>query len=177
MAAVAGADFDAFWKSYWAERQQYDAGDIPLNEYWKRVAAGIGTDWTPGLATALDTLDVESWLCPNRETLQVVEKLRSSGIRLAVLSNAPLSLASALHELPWLESFERIICSSEIRSTKPDPRCYLTALDILGAYPHQVAFVDDRAVNVTSAQSLGIQSHLFTDAGALRRDLHHLLAV
>ncbi|MEU3344721.1 HAD family phosphatase [Streptomyces sp. NPDC006700] len=171
MAAVAGAGFTPFWDAYWAERQPYDAGEVTRDAYWTNVAARLGTGWPPELIRTLDTMDVASWLFPDRETLRVADELLASGVRLAVLSNAPLSLAAALHELPWLAAFEEVICSSEINAAKPEPGCYRRALDILGASAGEVVFVDDREANVSGAKALGIRAFLFSDAGRLRRDL------
>ncbi|MBK3571426.1 HAD-IA family hydrolase [Streptomyces sp. MBT62] len=171
MAAVAKADFDAFWEAYWAERQAYDAGETSGVEYWQRVVASTDATYAPSLVTTLDRLDVESWLRPDEETLRVTEELMKAGTRLAVLSNAPLSLAAALHALPWLGAFEQVICSSEIRAAKPDPDCYLKAVDLLETTVDEVTFIDDREVNVVGAQALGIRSVLFFDAAQLRRDL------
>ncbi|MFC7266458.1 HAD-IA family hydrolase [Streptomyces lutosisoli] len=171
MAAVAHAEFGPFWEAYWAERQAYDAGDLSRGDYWKRVGARIDADWPEALIVTLDELDVESWLFPNRETLRVAAEMRAAGTRLAVLSNAPLSLGAALRALAWLEPFDQVIRSSEIRAAKPDPAAYLTALEILGATADEVVFVDDRQVNVDGAGVLGIRSVLFSDAARLRRDL------
>ncbi|MFI0980411.1 HAD-IA family hydrolase [Streptomyces sp. NPDC021093] len=171
MAAAANADFDVFWEAYWAERQAYDVGEASREEYWQRVGARTDATYSPSLVTTLDRLDVESWLRPDEETLRMTEELMTAGTRLAVLSNAPLSLAAALHTLPWLGAFEQVICSSEIRTAKPDPDCYLKAVDLLETTVDEVIFIDDREVNVVGAQALGIRSVLFSDAAQLRRDL------
>lgn len=171
MAELAGAEFTPFWDAYWAERDRYDAAEVSREEYWQRVAARLDTGWPAEVIGALDELDVESWLFPDRETLSVAADLRAAGVRLAVLSNAPLSLAAALRRLPWLEGFEQVICSSEISAAKPDPVCYRKALDLLGAGAKDVVFVDDREVNVVSARAVGLEAVHFSDAVRLRRDL------
>ncbi|MFD3931134.1 HAD-IA family hydrolase [Streptomyces sp. NPDC058614] len=171
MAAAANADFDTFWDAYWTERQAYDAGETSREEYWQQVVARTDTAYSPSLAATLDRLDVQSWLRPDQETLRVTEELMTAGTRLAVLSNAPLSLAAALHALPWLGAFEQVICSSEIRAAKPDPDCYLKAVDLLKTTVDAVTFIDDRETNVVGAQALGIRSVLFSDAAQLRHAL------
>jgi putative hydrolase of the HAD superfamily len=171
MAELVGAEFTPFWDAYWAERDHYDAAEVSREEYWQRVAARLDTGWPAELIGALDELDVESWLFPDRETLRVAADMRASGVRLAVLSNAPLSLAAALRRLPWLEGFEQVICSSEISAAKPDPVCYRKALDLLGASAQDVVFVDDREVNVVGAQAVGLRAVRFSGARELRRDL------
>ncbi|MEU7583249.1 HAD-IA family hydrolase [Streptomyces sp. NPDC041068] len=171
MAALADAEFGAFWTAYWAERVAYDAGSVSRDTYWTKVAARLGARWSPGLIATLDRLDVDSWLYPDHETLSVAADAVAAGMRLAVLSNAPLSLAAALRGLTWLAPFEHVICSSEIRAAKPDAGCFRTALGVLDAAPGDVVFVDDREVNVAGARTLGIRSVLFCGASVLGRDL------
>ncbi|MFF1380964.1 HAD-IA family hydrolase [Streptomyces sp. NPDC058308] len=171
MAAVADAEFAPFWTAYWSERDAYDTGSVSRDEYWTKVAARLGAGWSPCRIATLDALDVDSWLYPDHETLSVVGDAVAAGMRLAVLSNAPLSLAAALRGLTWLAPFEHVICSSEIRAAKPGADCYRTALGVLGAGPADVVFVDDREANVTGARALGIRSVLFSGASGLSRAL------
>jgi putative hydrolase of the HAD superfamily len=57
---------------------------------------------------------------------------------------------------------------------KPGAPIYRRALDILGAPPERVLFIDDRQENVEGAQSVGMKGIRFTGEAALRSQLKSL---
>jgi len=57
---------------------------------------------------------------------------------------------------------------------KPGQAIYRRALDILGARPERVLFIDDRPENVAGAESVGIKGVFFTGATAVRPQLANL---
>ena len=63
------------------------------------------------------------------------------------------------------------LVSSFVRLMKPDPRIYHMLAGEYGLDPARCLFVDDNADNVRGARAAGMHAHLFTDAGALERDL------
>ncbi|HZP03999.1 MAG TPA: HAD-IA family hydrolase [Terracidiphilus sp.] len=57
---------------------------------------------------------------------------------------------------------------------KPEPAIYGRAIDILGAPPGRILFIDDRQENVAGAAAEGIRAIQFTGEDALRRELQGL---
>jgi putative hydrolase of the HAD superfamily len=57
---------------------------------------------------------------------------------------------------------------------KPDPAIYRRALDILGAPPARVLFIDDRPENAAAAAACGMRIIRFEGEDALRRELRRL---
>jgi epoxide hydrolase-like predicted phosphatase len=55
-----------------------------------------------------------------------------------------------------------IIYSHEVGLSKPDPRIYQLACELLEVTPEQMIFVDDMPQNVEAADALGIEGVLFT---------------
>lgn len=110
---------------------------------------------------------------PGAETL--LERIREK-YRVAFLSNSneihadlvPRQFASLFRK------DDRFIFSNRFRVAKPDPEIFRRALEVIGALPQHVVFVDDLMENVTAARSVGIQSFQFVDAeqltGELRRE-------
>jgi FMN phosphatase YigB (HAD superfamily) len=66
---------------------------------------------------------------------------------------------------------DRFIFSHRFRVAKPDPELFRRALEVLGALPHHVVFVDDLIENVLSARTLGMHAYQFVDAESLTREL------
>jgi putative hydrolase of the HAD superfamily len=170
-AGIDAADRPAverFWDGYWRDRGGYDRAELDPAAYWARVL-----DRTPTAAevAAIDGADVAGWCHPQPATLAVVNALAADGARLALLSNAPASLADAVDELPWIQVVSRRFYSSRLRATKPDPAAYGGVLTELGADPADVTFVDDRPANVAGAAAVGMRALLFTDPARLAADL------
>jgi putative hydrolase of the HAD superfamily len=55
----------------------------------------------------------------------------------------------------WLQLFDHLIFSSEVRLTKPVPAIFLKCLQVLRVKPEQALFIDDRDANVETAIALG----------------------
>ncbi len=70
--------------------------------------------------------------------------------------------------------FEFAFSSCYLGLRKPGQEIFCRALDILGAPPERVLFIDDRAENVAGAASTGMRTIQFCDADALRTELARL---
>ena len=66
---------------------------------------------------------------------------------------------------------DRFIFSHRFRVAKPDPEIFRRALEVIGALPQHVVFVDDLLENVLAARSIAIRSFQFVSAEQLRREL------
>ena len=66
---------------------------------------------------------------------------------------------------------DRFIWSHRFRTAKPDPEMFHRALEVIGALPQQVVFIDDILENVTAAKNVGIQSFQFHDSLTLIAEL------
>lgn len=64
---------------------------------------------------------------------------------------------------PELNEFELVIMSNEVGLRKPDREIYELAMEILGASPAQILYIDDLAENVEAARQLGISAILHHD--------------
>jgi putative hydrolase of the HAD superfamily len=161
---VAAADWDSeagdFGAAYWASRVAYDRGDLTVGEYWEKV---LGRPLAPGQLDRLIERDIAIWLHPNQASVAAAVAAKDRGFRLAILSNAPYEVAAAIDRAQWLDAFERRFFSCRLRSVKPEPAAYTSALAALGADAHDVLFFDDRPANVAGAEAIGIRAVLFED--------------
>jgi len=66
---------------------------------------------------------------------------------------------------------DRFVFSHRFRVAKPDPEMFRRALEVIGALPQHVVFIDDLQENVQAARTIGIQSFQFLDAKQLTQDL------
>ena len=166
LADLAGQQVDEFRGRYWKFRPPYDLGQSD-RAYWSAVL-GRERQAEPQLVEAMVRVDVAGWMTLNPRTLPVLVKFGThAGARLALLSNAPEPLATAIDQSGWSASFARRFYSCRLGLAKPDPAVYEAVLDDLGATPQSVLFIDDRAENTQAATALGLQAVRFTSAAEL----------
>jgi putative hydrolase of the HAD superfamily len=70
--------------------------------------------------------------------------------------------------------FKVAFSSCYVGLCKPEPAMYRRALDILGATPERVLFIDDREENVAGGMAAGMKAIRFTGEVALREELQEL---
>jgi len=170
LAAIAGQEPAALRDRYWAHRRAYDLGQSDV-DYWSEV---LGDDLSrqAALVERLVSVDIAGWMTLNDETVAVLHDYAArSGAGLALLSNAPRPLASAIEASDWAQRFEHRFYSCRLGQAKPDPGVYQTVLGELPATPASVLFVDDRRANTQAAAALGMAVVTFSSAESLRRHL------
>jgi len=108
-------------------------------------------------------------------TVEILEELRRTGVRLYALSNwSAETFPVARPRYPFLESFDGIVISGEVKLAKPDPRIFRHLLDRYGLDPAATVFIDDSEANVRAAAAHGLVALRFEDAATLRNDLVRL---
>lgn len=107
---------------------------------------------------------------PGSEAL--LEQLREK-YRVAFLSNSNEVHAELIPRrfAGLFRKDDRFVFSHRFRVAKPDPEIFRRALEVIGALPHQVVFIDDLIENVISARSIGIRAFQFESAQQLAREL------
>ncbi len=164
VSRILGVPEEILAGPYWAGRDAYDAGGS-ADDYWRGAAGALGRSIDSELVERLDQADVAGWARLAAGAARLLAELTGRGIPLAVLSNAPASLAAAVRASPWSASFQKLIFSSDVGLLKPDPMIYKTAEATLHPPPSGVVFFDDRAVNVAAARTHGWRAHVWTGCG------------
>lgn len=103
---------------------------------------------------------------------ELLERIRAK-YRVAFLSNSNEVHAEVIpKKFPTLfRKDDRFVFSHRFKVAKPDPEIYHRALEVLGALPQHVVFIDDLLENVLAARSIGMQAFQFTDVLKLTREL------
>ncbi|QGF24145.1 HAD-IA family hydrolase [Raineyella fluvialis] len=114
-------------------------------------------------------------VAPVGDVLGIHADLVDRGIATALFSNAPVSIAEAIDELPELAPMVGRFYSCRIHQTKPDPKAYLSVCQELGVAPDSVVMIDDRPVNCEGARTTGMQAIRFRSAEQLRTALAQVL--
>lgn len=93
-----------------------------------------------------------------------------------------LSNTNSIHKRVWrkkykdtMDEFEKIFCSHEINTRKPEKEPYLIALEYLKMKPEEVIFLDDKEENIEPAKQLGIKTITVTSPAQMRIELKQLV--
>ncbi|HEX4230907.1 MAG TPA: HAD family phosphatase [Bryobacteraceae bacterium] len=163
LARIAGVELELFPELYWSDRLGYDIGAVTGTEYWQHLAMRAGTVFTAETIEELTEFDTVAWMQFDQAMFDWVEQLKSTGKRVAVLSNMPRDLGEALQSRTTrFQLFDFVTLSYEVQAAKPDAAIYEHCLGGLGTAGNRTLFLDDRIENIHGAERLGIHGVQFT---------------
>lgn len=91
--------------------------------------------------------------------VRFLNDLKSAGLVLAVVSSAYGSIVNwVIKTLDLSKYLDLVISGDDVTNKKPDPECYLKALDILLLSKDQVVVYEDTEVGLQAAKNAGIMS-------------------
>jgi putative hydrolase of the HAD superfamily len=167
-----GAEAGVFQEVYWRNREAYDLDALDVNAYYQDMGRAVGVKFSPEQIQNLATLDCQMWSRPNTVMVEWVRVLHERGFKTAVLSNMSRTVGDYLRRTAhWLELFDVLSFSGELKTGKPEPAIYHSCLKSLGVPAAQALFIDDREVNIKAAQAVGMPGIVFGSVEQLQADL------
>jgi len=88
----------------------------------------------------------------------VVDKMKSSGLIVAILSDQTNWLDELDRRTPFHHRFDYVFNSYHLKKTKRDPSIFKEICSLLGLRPKEVLFVDDNMENVKRAVNQGLRA-------------------
>ena len=172
MAKIAGVSLSDFDELYWKDRLDYDKGLMTGVEFWQALGSSAGKQLTLDQIESLVDLDSTSWMHQDDAMWKLVKELRSSGKRVAVLSNMPADLGERIRaNTDWFSAFDFVTLSYEVKSVKPEATIYEHCLAGIGTALKRTIFFDDKIANVKGAEMLGLDAIEFLDRDAVLKRL------
>jgi putative hydrolase of the HAD superfamily len=169
---MTGLPAERFEELYWADRHAYDEGKLTGLAFWEKLLKDGGLDLGPDTATELNEWDARMWTTEDPAMVAWQGKLKERGLLTAILSNMGDSvLASVEREFAWIQNFDVLVWSYQLRMAKPDPAIYRYVLGKLGTRAEETLFIDDKLVNIEAAWALGMKAIQFSTVERLRLDL------
>ena len=96
-------------------------------------------------------------------TLAALDRLRTMGVRTALVSDAGADDVECWQRSPLCHRLDAVVFSYELGVRKPDPRIYERALDLLGVAPTEAIFVGDGGSDEhRGARAIGMTTVLVT---------------
>jgi putative hydrolase of the HAD superfamily len=159
-AEAAGLPVADLMSAFWANRIDYDAGQLEPDKYWHGV---IGPAFQESKLPELVRSEIKLWNQYDQRIFDWIGQVRTAGFRTAILSNLPRVLGEELRSTPgFLDHFDHVTFSYELRKVKPQPEIYVDAIQGLGIEAEQALFLDDKAENVEGARAVGLQAVLYS---------------
>jgi putative hydrolase of the HAD superfamily len=110
------------------------------------------------------------------EIIAAVDRVRSSGYRVACLTNNVVSDGSRGEEIDAImQRFDVVVESSVVGVRKPEARFYEIACEMLMVEPAECVFLDDLGVNLKPAAAMGMTTIKVATASQAIADLGALL--
>lgn len=161
IAEVNGLDPEAFAKTGFdlVHATGYVVGKVDEPVYWESVrgATGIRNDDEFLRKEILDHFVLRPWM------VEVVKRLRDSGMRLGMLSDQTNWLDELNSRQGFFDWFDLVFNSYRQGKSKRDPSAFSDILEAMGVEADSVLFVDDRPGNVERAREKGMHTLLYTD--------------
>lgn len=144
-------------------------GKISEKEFWSEVGANIGKK-----------IDANLWQLffhpkMNSDVKKIILSLRKKNHRVVCGTNTIESHWQCHIARGDYAIFDETYASQKIGFEKPDADFWKTILLSEGYSPSETFFTDDREKNVEAARSLGIASHQFENASALKKAIREFL--
>lgn len=172
MMRITGLDQKQLDTFYWADRHAYDEGKLTGLEFWQKIDRDAGLKLDPKLIAELNQWDARMWTTKNDTMVAWQLKLKEHGIKTAILSNMGDNVhENIVREFKWIDSFDVLVWSYQLKTAKPDPAIFKYVLDKLNTRPEETLFLDDKHVNIDAALASGIRGLLFSNVDQLRADL------
>lgn len=171
---VGEFDRDAFKKTYWDHRDDYDLGQSD-SLFWSPVLDAAGVEANKAVSELAAGKDASLNSKIAREPLQLIKDLVASGVPLGILSNAPRQMAEQVRHSDWASYFSHLLFSSDHGIKKPDATIYAHVQDQFSGVESPIFhFFDDREINIVGANEAGWNGHLWSSSEQARELLHDL---
>ena len=98
------------------------------------------------------TLRMLKQLEPNEVLVDLMDKLSSSGYKLAVCSNSiRKTVLTVLSKLGIMEYMDLVISNEDVKNSKPHPEMYWKAISMMSCLPEQTLIVEDSPYGLLAA--------------------------
>lgn len=99
----------------------------------------------------------------NRGILKLIRELKKKYQVVLLANDSDDDYIIKTKKLKLNKIFDKLYCSSQLGISKPNPEIFNYVLKDLGIKPQEALFIDNQEDNIKTAESLGINSILFTN--------------
>lgn len=105
-------------------------------------------------------------ISPMRGLTEFIRKLRQNKVKTAIVTSSSSHLIlMALNRMKMINLFDVIVCGDMCRARKPDPECYLKAMELLEAKPEECIVFEDSPAGIWAAKQAEAEVIAYTGSG------------
>lgn len=151
------------------EWHKAESGEIPEEDFWKKLEDYYHKNTDELLKMLFEERKV------NSELIEFL-KTKKGQLRFGFINNGLSKLVNKMvDEWKLGESFDVMLCSSNEKLSKPDPKIFLLACEKLELTPQDCIFVGRKESYVEIAQSLGMKGFVYKDFEDFKTQLSGLI--
>lgn len=170
MAKFLDVSLDILQKVYFENNHRANVEKISWTELWKHVAMELNrSEKQDELIIFIDEWEEKKTV--NQDVVNLINKLKSSGYKIGLLSNYSDGLRVRLDQQGITDCFDVIGISSEMGVMKPKEEAFFKFCDMLDVRPFELVFIDDTHKSLETAGSVGYTPILFRDFASLHKEL------
>jgi putative hydrolase of the HAD superfamily len=159
LPVIAGAEPHVWGAAFARIGPDLTHGRMTMVQGFEQILAACGIRPSPALVRELVRKDRDLLAASSRlydDAIPFLQILRSSGVRVALVSNCIENTRLLLADLGIGALADAVVLSCEAGCAKPDPRIYRRALDQLGVTSGAAVFVDDQPAYCAAAAAEGM---------------------
>jgi len=175
VAAILGVKKEDIAEDYLGLNSKINCGELKTwHEFWHLFLEHLNrldalepvTQLSNDFAKRLNVVDVQM--------LQLVDKLKDSGLKVGLLSNTSIERGEEMRELKIDTHFDAFLISAEIKMMKPNSESFTHLANQLGVKTNELVFVDDSKHSLSRSKESGFKPILFKNHDQLVEELRQL---
>lgn len=172
VSELLGVTQEEYLKAYLHYNKKFNRGEVTQEELWNLVLMEIGQpDKAEGVMRISRRFEADDL---NQDVLDLVDRLRTRGYRVGLLSNNTHEKATLMREKGIDRHFDVFHISAETALVKPEPEAFQHMASELGVKLEEFVFVDDSEKSLSTAEECGFGPLLFESYEQLTNELTNL---
>ena len=145
-----------FKSNVWA---RLDEGTVFVDDILEETVEGL-PDEVKGLASEM-LYDFYPYMPPFDDMFEFVKKVKASGYKIYLLSNATPRFFDRYNDIPALSLFDGFFISSLYKLLKPDQKIYAAFCNKFAVKAEECFFIDDVPRNIDGAVKYGMKGFVY----------------
>jgi len=172
VSALLGISTEEYLNAYFHHNKKVNRGEINWEELWTLVLTELGQPNKVQEITKLSE-DFHSDSL-NQDVIDLVDKIRSLGYKVGMLSNNTHEKAALMRSKGLDEHFDVFHISAETSLVKPEPEAFKYLADEMGVDIKELIFIDDSEKSLSTSKECGFTPILFETYDQLVSELTRL---
>jgi HAD superfamily hydrolase (TIGR01509 family) len=172
VSELLGTTHEKYLEAYFHHNKKINRGEVTWEELWSLVLTELGQ---PNKVQEVMKISQEFNADNlNQDILDLVDKLRTLGYKVGLLSNNTHEKAAMMREKGLDKHFDVFHISAETALVKPEPEAFRYLADELGIEIRELVFIDDSEKSLSTSRECEFTPILFESYEQLENELTKL---